>query len=462
MNYSPTTECDTHPGKQLNKFCKNSNCWMRVCSRCIGEIHKGHKVIEYNALIHEAMNVKENLLQIKKGDLLSLKRIINNTVILQTQLKEAQRKLKEDKKLAETHVLNKIQAIADESEEKHKELNGILNKLHDKLKNIHNVQGQELSKIPELANAVIAEGTIEDLRTFFEMCQQGSESNTEILQYRKRTDKLRKSIEEYAMQSPFQFLFKLNKPLLEELKGNDLSGSGLTNLSKDEKNSNEVVEKPNKAKITTVNHSEVSSLRKNQKKRLSSIAQYSITVSPSQESLCKSARANSGVKTNDLAKLVKGQNTTRCNLIGEFNRTRTTSSISNYNKSNGTVRLTKKTASIIGPIRSSSRSKEPIKNSSRWSSKLRIEVLKGLKQSVLELKKGLRVLASVVNEKLHSIQSISNKFILGSNKQLNKRFTRTNEMKAYKLQLIDFAERVMDSVFKNRFSEGKTLSKSLR
>lgn len=467
MNNSTTAECDAHPGRKLNKFCKNSNCWTQVCPKCAAELHKGHKVVEYGTLISEAMSVKENLLQIKKGDLLSIKRIINNATTLQTQLKEAQQKRKEEKLLAESHVLSKIGAIASEGEAKYKELNEMLGRLHDKLKNIHNTQAQELSKIPELANAVIAEGTIEDLKTFFEMCQQGSESNVEILQHKKRADKLRKCIEEYAMQTPFQFVFKLNKSLFEALKKSDssLEISGLMDLSKDEKNAGETTEKQNKVRAPPLAHNELSSLRKDPKKRLSSIAQYNIVVSPSQESLltCKSARASNKMKASDPIRPLKRLDTGRSSLVGEFNRTRTMSNVSNYGKLGGTVRLSKKTASIVGPVRNSSVSKDSSRTPrlSLWSSKLKSEALKSLRLTVVDLKKQLKALARCLSEKVNSILGIvRSKGVVEGNRRFDRRVAGVkDEVRVRKLQLIDFAERVMDSVFKCRFAERKALSK---
>jgi len=205
--------CKTHPNQRLNKFCKEVNCWIRLCTKCATEAHKGHQVIDYTNLSNEAKNAKEKLLQAKKGDLISLKRILSNMSMLEGQLKEAEEKHKEDKRLAEMHLFSKIEKVAEEGESKFKQLTETLQKLQKALNEFYDAQAQEVTKIPQLADAVISQGTTEDIKTFLEMCQQGIESNSEILAYKKDVDLIRENIQKYSSQNPFDFAFKLDESI---------------------------------------------------------------------------------------------------------------------------------------------------------------------------------------------------------------------------------------------------------
>lgn len=202
--------CKIHPDQRLLKFCKNLGCWTRLCSKCVVDFHRGHQVVEYTNLSNEARSVKEKLLQARKGDLISLKRILSNVSKLETQLKEAEERRKEDKKLAETHLLSKLQKVAEDESLKFGQLSETLRRLQKALSDTHESQAQEVAKIPELADAVISQGTMEDLRTFFEMCQQGVESNSEIYEYKRNADSLREGVQRFASQSPFDFAFRLD------------------------------------------------------------------------------------------------------------------------------------------------------------------------------------------------------------------------------------------------------------
>jgi hypothetical protein len=128
-------------------------------------------------------------------------------------LKEAEKRHKEDKKLAEIHILSKIEKAAEEEESKFKQLTEILQKVQRTLNEFNDTQTQELTKIPQLADAVITQGTTEDIKTFLEMCQQGVESNSEVFAYKKDVDSLRESIQKFSSQNPFDFAFKLDESI---------------------------------------------------------------------------------------------------------------------------------------------------------------------------------------------------------------------------------------------------------
>eukprot|EP00826_Nyctotherus_ovalis_P001299 TRINITY_DN10191_c0_g1_i9.p1 TRINITY_DN10191_c0_g1~~TRINITY_DN10191_c0_g1_i9.p1 ORF type:complete len:486 (+),score=89.87 TRINITY_DN10191_c0_g1_i9:73-1530(+) len=215
MQKSLEPNCKKHAGQKQRKFCKSTECWTRVCPKCAGEEHKEHDVIEYSNLLQEAKNAKEVLIQAKKGDLMSIRRISESTSAFKAQLHEIQLRRREEARLAIINITARINKVADETGQRFEELlNNVLN-LEDALENSYHTQMQEVSKIPKLADAVISMGTTDDLRTFFEMCQEGSETNAEVLEYKQAADGIRQNIEELAMTDPLSFVFGFDKSIYE-------------------------------------------------------------------------------------------------------------------------------------------------------------------------------------------------------------------------------------------------------
>jgi len=212
MQQSP---CKSHPNQVLHKFCKNQECWLLVCPKCALEHHKNHNIVEYGILSFEARSAKEKLLQAKKGDLMSIKKLLDGIDAFKGQLNDTKEKRKEEAHKLKLNVSNKIDKIINEGNVKCEQLMNRLIKLKNSLKESYEGQTQEMSKIPELADAVISKGTIEDLRTFFEMCQNGVETDAEIIKCKKEADYIREAIEEFIMIDP---LFGFDKALYEEPK----------------------------------------------------------------------------------------------------------------------------------------------------------------------------------------------------------------------------------------------------
>eukprot|EP00826_Nyctotherus_ovalis_P038306 TRINITY_DN3582_c0_g1_i6.p1 TRINITY_DN3582_c0_g1~~TRINITY_DN3582_c0_g1_i6.p1 ORF type:complete len:752 (-),score=224.72 TRINITY_DN3582_c0_g1_i6:89-2344(-) len=208
-------DCSVHCGKRLEMFCEEFGCWKRVCARCVQEFHQGHRVIAYSELTNEAKSQKEKLIRAKKGDVMSLKKILEALDSLQIQLGTAQRRKKIEAKQAEINIAARIQKAVKDGESRFMELYEELLKVKTTLKECFDMQSQEVMRIPELADAVIAQGTLEDLQTFFEMCQNGVESNIEIVNYKKNVDWLRKNVEDFITINPLNLLFGFDKSIYE-------------------------------------------------------------------------------------------------------------------------------------------------------------------------------------------------------------------------------------------------------
>jgi hypothetical protein len=405
--------CEMHIDQRLNKFCKNNDCWIKMCGQCAIELHKGHRIVDYSTLTHEAMSVKENLIQVKKGDLMSLKRIMNNVAELQSQLKEARERYKEDRRISELHIISRIENVAKEEESKFKELDTMIMRFHKRIKEIHNVQAQELEKIPELANAVVTEGTIDDLKTFFEMCQQGIESNTEILEYKKRADTLREDVEDFVMQNPFQFAFNFNKSLFEELKI-DKTSVRLTDL---------------------LGH-------------------------PTDKTLTDSKRSEHSASRGDLSKKqdekLKGREVkSTMNRKGGRDMSKSKNGLLNYK----IVRKSSEQACLhkSAPIRNLSASRKPLnskytRNNIR-TPKTKHQGLKDLKNEVVVMKAELRTIVDIMKEKIKSLSSVEN-----ITKTIQNKLDNNSFIEGCKRHLLSFAERVLSNTHKTKTFERERFS----
>jgi hypothetical protein len=227
------TECKLHNQKLL-KFCKNLSCWVQICSKCAIESHIGHQIIEYKNLQQETRNAKETLIQSKRGDILSVKRILASISSLQEKLQSTQEKRKEERKQIETQIMAKLQAAEKEDRASYEELSKGIKRYCEQLNEYYNVQVQEVDKIPSLADAVITKGTIDDLKTFFEMCKEGSENHAEISQYKNTCDTMKKNVEDYVVQKPFNLEAQSNKSFLDSSKDDISSFNILTSFTNEQ------------------------------------------------------------------------------------------------------------------------------------------------------------------------------------------------------------------------------------
>eukprot|EP00826_Nyctotherus_ovalis_P048047 TRINITY_DN5621_c0_g1_i11.p1 TRINITY_DN5621_c0_g1~~TRINITY_DN5621_c0_g1_i11.p1 ORF type:complete len:475 (+),score=93.64 TRINITY_DN5621_c0_g1_i11:198-1622(+) len=195
--------CKVHYGQRLSKFCMNSACWSQICSKCITTTHKKHKTIDYSALPQEAKAAKDLLLQVKNADLVSLKHLFEGVENLVTHLDEAHKR----RSSIAQELTAAIQRTIREGTSQLHQIKAEVAEVQSKLKAAHHSQVQEIEKIPQLANAVIAKGTLEDLKTFFEMCQKGAAAKSEIGPYKKMAEEVREIVEEFANCNPLKSLF---------------------------------------------------------------------------------------------------------------------------------------------------------------------------------------------------------------------------------------------------------------
>lgn len=192
-----------HYGQRLSKFCMSPACWSQICSKCITTTHKKHKTIDYSALPQEAKAAKDILLQAKNADLVSLKHLFEGVGSLVNHLDEAQ---KRRSSIAQELVAAIQRTLLEGTSQLH-QIKSKLAEVQSKLKAAHQNQSLEIEKIPQLANAVVAKGTLEDLKTFFEMCQKGAAAKSEVGPYKRMAEEAREAVEEFANCNPLKSLF---------------------------------------------------------------------------------------------------------------------------------------------------------------------------------------------------------------------------------------------------------------
>ena len=199
----------------MRKFCKNTECWVRICPKCAVESHKGHKVIEFSSLTSETKAMKEKLIRAKRNDIGTLKAIIDGLNNMNLQLNSSQQKYKEEGKLMEANILAKIQNALEESEIHYKGIQGRVLELKESMDEMHKIQSAELARITDLTNAILSKGSDEDFKIFFEMCEKGMESNFEITRQKSEMESMKITVKEFTVNNTFKSLFGNNKSFYE-------------------------------------------------------------------------------------------------------------------------------------------------------------------------------------------------------------------------------------------------------
>jgi hypothetical protein len=194
---------------------------VKVCLKCVKERHKEHEVIGYAKLKTEAKRVEKELVQMKRGDILSIKQIREEVINLRNQLNNSITKHKEELKFLITSILSNAYEVSKEVELHTTRLRENLGVFEDSLQSFYYAQEEEVRKLPEVANAVITQGTTADLRIFFEMCKDGIGINTELLGYKSNVDSIKSDVEEFIISNSLITTIKQCRILHEQLNNKE-------------------------------------------------------------------------------------------------------------------------------------------------------------------------------------------------------------------------------------------------
>eukprot|EP00826_Nyctotherus_ovalis_P016108 TRINITY_DN14642_c0_g1_i2.p1 TRINITY_DN14642_c0_g1~~TRINITY_DN14642_c0_g1_i2.p1 ORF type:complete len:419 (+),score=65.04 TRINITY_DN14642_c0_g1_i2:112-1368(+) len=180
--------CTNHPGQKLRKLCKNPECWIRVCSKCASELHKGHRVVEVSALLNEVKGVKEKFIAARKSERSKVKVLTDELASLDLQLNDIKRKQKEEDKTDTGDIKT------EGNESSFKQIQSKLLELKEEVNKHYSACNEEMTRIADLAKEVIAKGLDEDYKTFFEICEEGSANTVNIKEYKKSIEIVKEDI----------------------------------------------------------------------------------------------------------------------------------------------------------------------------------------------------------------------------------------------------------------------------
>jgi len=176
--------CQVHPNQKARKLCKNPECGIRVCTKCINEEHKGHKVIEVSALPSEVENVKDKFLKAKRSEFSSIKSIRDEVYALNLRLENIQRK---EEVRADDKLKSKLLGLMNEVNEAYSECN------------------KNISEMTDLAKQVIDKGTDEDYILFFETCKGITIKTSNIKTHKKTIEMIREEMRKMYGQNNVSF-----------------------------------------------------------------------------------------------------------------------------------------------------------------------------------------------------------------------------------------------------------------
>jgi len=215
MNKILTTDCKEHIGQKVRKFCKSPECWMKTCPKCATEFHKGHKVIDLFGLVTETKAAKEKLIRTKKNDLATLKAIGDGLTAMNLQVSTTKNKFQEEAKIIEMNFLAKIKSVVEENELKCKEMQAKILEFKENVNDMYNTQSKELARITELTNAVLTKGSDEDFKIFFEMCEKGMQSNSEIAERKSMMEVIKATVKDFYSNNNFTTVFNNSTTFLD-------------------------------------------------------------------------------------------------------------------------------------------------------------------------------------------------------------------------------------------------------
>ena len=90
--------CDMHGNEKKTKFCKETNCWERLCPFCVKERHNGHNVVDLKILMSEIRTRKEKNNIDKNKILVEYKKLMIDLDHLQKKFAEKEIKLIDNEK----------------------------------------------------------------------------------------------------------------------------------------------------------------------------------------------------------------------------------------------------------------------------------------------------------------------------------------------------------------------------
>jgi len=161
--------CDMHKEKK-KKFCKETNCWERLCSICAHERHNSHNVVDYDIIITEVKAEREKHITSKGKVLIELKKALIHLEKINKEVKDERMKIKEKERKLKAQVESQMKALEEtvtaQQFKAQKALNGAVEEINAKKFEVMKM----ITAIEKIAEQITVNGDGYSIHKFFELC----------------------------------------------------------------------------------------------------------------------------------------------------------------------------------------------------------------------------------------------------------------------------------------------------
>jgi len=193
--YRKEHECDLHANAKKIKFCKEPNCWERLCPYCAAERHVGHNIIEFSEILKIIKNEKEKLTLQKSLILSEYKEFLLDLEKYSKNIHEKYGKLRIEEKKIQIKMDNEIKKASENILLK-KDI--ILSKIKRANEEINSERSCIMKSIGNLGNSVekiSLNGDAFDVKQFFEYSLK--EKFTDPSEYKKMLNEIKEDFEHF-------------------------------------------------------------------------------------------------------------------------------------------------------------------------------------------------------------------------------------------------------------------------
>jgi hypothetical protein len=158
-----------HPNERKLKFCKDTNCWEKLCDFCAKERHADHNVIDLSELLVQVKTEKEKKTQITSKLLSKYKKLLNDFESTQRKFFDLTLKVEDNKKKLKLNLEQQLTSFFNEIDTQQNTTKHRLNEILEDV-NVAKLQlTKDLEKANKLAEQILISGDINGTQEFFEI-----------------------------------------------------------------------------------------------------------------------------------------------------------------------------------------------------------------------------------------------------------------------------------------------------
>lgn len=164
-----SNKCDLHNEKK-NKFCREANCWERVCSLCVRQRHCGHSVVDYVLVVSEVKAERDKHAKSKGKQLLEIKKALTYLEKVYKGVKDEKTRIQEFERKLRTLVDVQMKALGDAITLQQDRTQKVLNKTVESINAKRLELGKVMAVIENVAEKIVINGDGYSIRKFFQIC----------------------------------------------------------------------------------------------------------------------------------------------------------------------------------------------------------------------------------------------------------------------------------------------------